>query len=192
MAQHVLSTHLPASGGLRLIDFGIAGQELDARDTGVGTLRYSAPEQIGVLQRVVDGRADLYALGCVMFECVTGQCPFRADNLSDLLHQHAAVRPERADAIEPRCPAALADIIDRLLQKDTDERYDSAWRLLGELRRLVPTRALPSLRPRESAVEDNTVVELVGTGGARMRLDITGTSRVDVVALAQAFWSRER
>jgi hypothetical protein len=51
---------------------------------------------------------------------------------------------------------------------------------------------IPSLAPRESAVNDKTVVELVGTGGARMRIDVTGTSRVDVVALAQAFWSRER
>jgi hypothetical protein len=51
---------------------------------------------------------------------------------------------------------------------------------------------MPSLAPRESAVNDKTVVELVGTGGARMRIDVTGTSRVDVVGLAQAFWSRER
>jgi hypothetical protein len=50
--------------------------------------------------------------------------------------------------------------------------------------------SLPSLAPRESTVEDKTVIELVGTGGARMRIDVTGTSRVDVVGLAQAFWSR--
>ena len=55
----------------------------------------------------------------------------------------------------------------------------------------VQMPALP-LAPRESAVNDKTVVELVGTGGARMRIDVTGTSRVDVVGLAQAFWSRER
>jgi hypothetical protein len=51
---------------------------------------------------------------------------------------------------------------------------------------------LPSLAPRESAADDKTVVELVGVGGARMRIDVTGASRVDVVGLAQAFWSRER
>jgi hypothetical protein len=50
----------------------------------------------------------------------------------------------------------------------------------------------PSLGPRGSAVEDRTVVELVGTGGARMRIDVTGPSHVDVVGLARAFWSRER
>jgi len=53
----------------------------------------------------------------------------------------------------------------------------------------VQMPSLPS--PRESAVDDKTVVELVGTGGGRMRIDVTGTSRVDVVGLAQAFWSRE-
>ena len=51
---------------------------------------------------------------------------------------------------------------------------------------------VPSLAPRESAVDDRTVVEFVGPRGARMRIDVTGTSRVDVVGLAQAFWSRER
>ena len=56
----------------------------------------------------------------------------------------------------------------------------------------VQMLSLPSLAPRGSAVDDRTVVELVGTGGARMRIDVTGTSRVDVVGLAQAFWSRER
>ena len=57
----------------------------------------------------------------------------------------------------------------------------------------MPSRpSLPSLSPRESAVDDKTVIELVGTGGARMRIDMTGTSRVDVVGLAQAFWSHER
>lgn len=56
----------------------------------------------------------------------------------------------------------------------------------------VQMLALPSRAPRESAVEDKTVVELVGTRGARMRIDVTGTSRVDVVGLAQAFWSCER
>ena len=55
----------------------------------------------------------------------------------------------------------------------------------------VQMPSLSSLAPRESAVNDKTVVELVGTGGARMRIDVTGTSRVDVVGLAQAFWSRE-
>jgi hypothetical protein len=56
----------------------------------------------------------------------------------------------------------------------------------------VQMPSLPSLAPRESPINDKTVVELVGTGGARMRIDVTGTSRVDVVGLAQAFWSRER
>jgi len=56
----------------------------------------------------------------------------------------------------------------------------------------VQMPARPSLAPRQEAVSDKTVVELVGTGGARMRIDVTGASRVDVVGLAQAFWSRER
>jgi hypothetical protein len=56
----------------------------------------------------------------------------------------------------------------------------------------VQMPARPSLAPQQEAVSDKTVVELVGTGGARMRIDVSGTSRVDVVGLAQAFWSRAR
>jgi hypothetical protein len=80
--------------------------------------------------------------------------------------------------------------------KDRLDRADSA-----ALTRRKPDRgatfvevqmpSLPSLALRESAVDDKTVVELVGTSGARMRIDVTGTSRVDVVGLVQAFWSRE-
>ena len=55
----------------------------------------------------------------------------------------------------------------------------------------VQMPAPPSPASRDSAAGGQTVVELVGTGGARMRIDVTGTSRVDVVGLAQAFWSRE-
>jgi eukaryotic-like serine/threonine-protein kinase len=147
-----LNILVASNGDLKLIDFGIAGQEIDSRDAGVGTMRYSAPEQIGMLQRVVDGRADLYALGCVLFECITGRCPFRADNISDLLHQHAAVRPERADVVEPRCTKSLANIIDRLLQKDPDERYASASDLLTDLIRLAPADSAPIQRTRRNVL----------------------------------------
>ena len=56
----------------------------------------------------------------------------------------------------------------------------------------VQMLSLPSPARREPAADDKTVIELVGSGGARMRIDVTGTSRVDVVGLAQAFWNRER
>lgn len=122
------------SGDLKLIDFGLAGQnEREMDGQVVGTFRYSAPEQLGLLQRPVDARADLYALGNVLYECVAGVPPFTTENISDLLHQHAAVRPERLDVVCPGTPLALALIIDKLLNKDPDERYQSAQALLLDL-----------------------------------------------------------
>ena len=80
---------------------------------------------------------------------------------------------------------------DRLVRADSTaltQRKADRDATFVEVQMLSPA----SLAPRESVVGDKTVVELVGTGGARMRIDVIGTSHVDVVGLAQAFWSRER
>jgi hypothetical protein len=65
------------------------------------------------------------------------------------------------------------------------------WPSTSVFRAMTPFERLHTVGPRESAAGGQTVVELIGTGGARMRIDVTGTSNVDVVGLAQAFWSRE-
>lgn len=73
-------------GRVRLIDFGLAAEvNADTDDEAVGTFLYSAPEQTGVLRRPVDGRADLYALGVVLYECLTGETPFTARARSALV-----------------------------------------------------------------------------------------------------------
>jgi diguanylate cyclase (GGDEF)-like protein len=125
-------------GAIKLIDFGFAVRA--SRDSAtqpsrsvVGTLRYCAPEQTGMLQRPVDARSDLYSLGVVLYECATGKPPFRAKDAADLVRQHAVdkpagIRPKNA-AITP----ALAHIIEKLLAKDPDDRYDSCQALVADL-----------------------------------------------------------
>ncbi len=124
-----------SDGAIKLIDFGFATRTRNQQGgrAVVGTLRYSAPEQTGMLQRPVDGRSDLYSLGIVLYECATGRPPFGADEASELVRQHAVDAPvpvrQHNDAISP----VLARIIDKLLAKDPDNRYASCAALLADL-----------------------------------------------------------
>jgi signal transduction histidine kinase/predicted Ser/Thr protein kinase/tetratricopeptide (TPR) repeat protein len=127
------------AAGIKLIDFGFAGDIARNSDgTGgstatVGTFLYSAPEQTGMLERPVDGRADLYALGVVLFECATGQLPFRADDVGELLRLHAVATPPSVDSINPSISPAICAIVAKLLAKDPDDRYASGLALEAEL-----------------------------------------------------------
>ena len=126
---------LTASGAVKIGDFGIASVASDVTVTRAGEVfgsaPYVSPEQ--VTGDPVDARADLYSLGCVMFEMATGRPPFVGDEPAALAYQHAHTTPERADAVVPQVPTALASTIDRLLAKDPADRPDSA----DELRRCV-------------------------------------------------------
>jgi hypothetical protein len=109
---------------------------------------------------------------------------------------NAAVEVARVEGVHATSKAVRFNyysLKDRLVRADsaalTQRKPDREATFVEVQMRSLPS--LPSLAPRESAVDDKTVVELVGTSGARMRIDVTGASRVDVVGLAQAFWSRE-
>jgi diguanylate cyclase (GGDEF)-like protein len=138
-------------GAARLVDFGLSVQVVrGATGTAVteavaGTLIYCAPEQAGMLNRPVDARSDLYALGVVLFECVTGAPPFAAADVGELMHLHATSPVPDPRALAPGLSATFAAIIVRLLAKDPDDRYQSAAGLLADLRRLgaEPGQAFP-------------------------------------------------
>ncbi|MEV8506216.1 diguanylate cyclase [Actinoplanes sp. NPDC051475] len=131
---------ISSAGAAHLVDFGLAaaatGAGLGPDDAIAGTLTYSAPEQTGMLNRPVDTRSDLYALGAVLFECVTGAPPFAADDVGELLHLHATAPVPDPRALSPGLGLTLAAIIVRLLAKDPDDRYQSAAGLLADLRLL--------------------------------------------------------
>ncbi len=127
-----------AAGQARVIDFGLAVRPGDLDEaTTAGTLLYSAPEQAGMLHRPVDGRADLYALGAVLFQCATGHPPFLAANVGELLRRHASTAAPDPRASRPELPPALATLIVKLLAKDPDDRYQSAAGLVADLERIA-------------------------------------------------------
>ncbi|GAA2539803.1 hypothetical protein GCM10010435_03930 [Winogradskya consettensis] len=136
--ENVLVT---AAGTAFLVDFGLAsgatGSAIGPDDAIAGTLTYCSPEQAGMLNRPVDARSDLYALGAVLFECVTGAPPFAADDVGELLHLHATAPVPDPRALAPGLGATFAAVLVRLLAKDPDDRYQSAAGLLADLRRLA-------------------------------------------------------
>jgi diguanylate cyclase (GGDEF)-like protein len=130
---------IQADGTARLIDFGLTAREVDTVDanTAVGTLTYSAPEQSGMLKRPVDNRSDLYSLGVILFEVLTGVPPFAAADVGELLRMHAVVTAPDVGELAPGTSAELSAVVARLLAKDPDDRYQSGQELAFDLQRLA-------------------------------------------------------
>ncbi|MEU8240174.1 diguanylate cyclase [Actinoplanes missouriensis] len=119
----------------KLIDFGLAQLGRQTRDDeAAGTFLYASPEQSGMLKRPVDGRSDLYSLGVVLFECLSGRLPFEADDVGELLRLHLTAPVPDLTALRAGADPALVAVIGRLLAKDPDDRYPDAAALLADLR----------------------------------------------------------
>ncbi|MRG97435.1 AAA family ATPase [Polyangium spumosum] len=98
-----------------------------------GTLAYMPPEQTGRTNRPVDHRADLYGLGAVFYEMLTGSPPFTTQDPVTLVHAHLARTPKPPHELEPNVPPAVSRIVLKLLAKGADDRYQSARGLVADL-----------------------------------------------------------
>jgi YVTN family beta-propeller protein len=134
-----------------LADFGLTkriggARGLTASGQVLGTIDYVAPEQVEGGQ--VDGRADQYALGCVLFESLTGEVPFRRDSELAVLWAHVNDPPPRIGEHRPDLPAALDDVIGRALAKDPGDRYPSCGALVAAAQAALTGTAPAGLRHR--------------------------------------------
>jgi PAS domain S-box-containing protein len=136
---HILANK--ASGEVRLTGFGIASRLVRERqsprppETLAGTPAYMAPEQTGRMNRSVDSRSDLYALGVTFYQMLTGALPFAATEPMEWVHCHLAKRPVPPTEQLKEIPGALSAIVMKLLAKRAEDRYQTAAGLERDLRR---------------------------------------------------------
>jgi len=132
-----------ANGGVWLMGFGIASRLPRERQAPAppqviaGTLAYMAPEQTGRMNRSVDSRSDLYALGVTFYEMLTGTLPFKADDPMEWVHCHIARQPVPPHERTADVPVALSNIVMKLLAKTAEERYQTAGGVEADLRRCL-------------------------------------------------------
>ena len=131
------------TGEVKLTGFGIASrlsrerQAPDPPETIAGTLAYMAPEQTGRMNRSIDSRSDLYALGVTFYRMLTGVLPFSAADPLEWVHCHIARNPTPPAERRKDVPAVLSDVVMKLLAKTAEERYQTAAGLEHDLRRCL-------------------------------------------------------
>ena len=141
---------VPDDGAPCLVDFALASSFAEIRPEFThhaeiaGTLAYLAPEATGRTGRAVDQRADLYALGATLYELATGEPPFGSGDPLRLIHDHLARVPVPPAEAKQALPTPLSEIIMHLLEKEPDNRYQTADGLIYDLERLRRARARPA------------------------------------------------
>ena len=131
---------LTREGQVKLGDFGIArdltNADLTADGLTVGTHAYMAPEQI-TGDTAISGKADLYSLGCCMYEMLTGNKPFTGEHFAQLFEQHLRADPPHVRSVLPSCPQELDDIICRLMAKSPLDRPFNARQVQGVMLSII-------------------------------------------------------
>ena len=159
-----------------LIDFGIAhdaaATKLTSTGMMVGTWAYMAPERFTT--GTADARADVYALACVLYECLTGALPFPGDSMEQQIRGHLTLDPPKPSQVNPAVPAGLDAVIAAGMAKDPDQRYQSARELATDAQQALTATASPQSVP--------TLLAAVGGGDDQ---SLTPTAAAAAAAAAQ-------
>ncbi len=124
---------------VRLQDYSISTrlqwekQDLKNPELLEGTLKYISPEQTGRMNRGIDYRTDLYSLGITIYELLTGTVPFTSNDPMELIHGHIAIIPEPPNKVNPEIPKNISDMVMKLIAKDAESRYQSAFGFLSDI-----------------------------------------------------------
>lgn len=123
---------------VKVMDFGLAklkgSLKLTRTSSTVGTLAYMAPEQIQGGE--VDARSDIFSFGVVLFEILTGRLPFRGEHEAAMVYSIVNEEPESLEKLRPELPSGIPHIINKTLEKDPNDRYQSVGEMVVDLRRV--------------------------------------------------------
>jgi serine/threonine protein kinase/tetratricopeptide (TPR) repeat protein len=195
-------------GQVKVLDFGLAkiiDEQYEAEDAGqltnllatrtqssvvVGTPLYLSPEQ--ATGKSIDGRSDLFALGAVLYECLTGQSAFSGASAIEIGAQIIHVDPPRPSSINRRVPSELDRITMKALQKNVDKRYQTAAELLADLKRVATSISdddyrNPRARSASRAVHPSALTT-IGETIRRPRLSIA-TFTIAILFVGLAVWA---
>jgi len=200
--------HILPGGKVKIMDFGLArlsGSEMTTTGMVMGTPHYMSPEQ--VKGQKADARSDIFALGCVFYELLSGHKPFDAESMHGVLYKIMQEEPTPVREAAPGTPEALAHIVEKALAKNPDERFPNAGDLLAALRQarsvspagrgpersLDPERTPAAARPaprraggEASRASSRSSVPPVSRGGSGRGL-LIGLA-VAVLAIAGGAW----
>jgi len=171
-------------GQARIMDFGIArslkGKGITGEGVVIGTPEYMSPEQVE--GKEADQRADIYSLGIILYEMVTGRVPFEGDTPFSIAYKHKHEAPVEPRKFNPQLPDALNRVILRSMEKDREKRYQGAEELLADLEKVekgAPAAAERTTAPRKPLTSKEITVTF-----SLKKLLVPALAAVAVVALA--------
>lgn len=139
--------------GRALFDEGTPGTpdaaNLTCEGAILGTLNYMAPEQARDAH-AADIRSDIYSLGCVLYEMLCGQAPFQDANIARQMRRHAEETPRAVHEVVPGVPAAVDQVVQKMLAKDPALRYSTPGQVLRDIKALAPPPLAKPVRPKRS------------------------------------------
>ncbi|AII07406.1 serine/threonine-protein kinase [Rhodococcus wratislaviensis] len=160
------------AGAVKVMDFGIARAISDASSpmtqtaAVIGTAQYLSPEQARGEQ--VDARSDVYSLGCVLFEILTGEPPFKGDSPVAVAYQHVREDPQTPSAVNPDIPRELDSVILKAMSKNPANRYQTAADMRSDLVRVLGGQR-PSAPMVMSDEDRTTILGAVDSGAGNYR-----------------------
>ncbi len=180
---------LVRGNSVKIMDFGIAQMPNGARTlagTAWGSPKYMAPEQ--VIGNRVDNRSDIFALGVILYEMLTGESPFDGDNINTILYRIVHETPVPPRSLAPRVPEVFNGIIAKALAKQPEQRYQDAQEFAKALRNY---NSVPFSYPVAAAVSDSPAPKMIetswpGIGETTLSLDteivdIFGANSIDTL-----------
>lgn len=181
-----------------LLDFGVA-RDLDSAsptltETFIGSPFYAAPEQVAPRGGTIDGRTDVYAVGIVLYEAITGICPFATGTLEQVLHAILTIDPSPPSVIRKAIPRDVTTVVMKAIEKEPDRRYASASLLADDLDAILELRPIAATAPglidrvRRWGRRNKPAAAAIATGAAAC---VLGAGLVGVQAVRNQVAKRE-